>query len=300
MVAWLNARHAHSLPFMRKRITKVAPIAGLAVIYILAARLGLVFDPVSGFATLVWPPTGISLAALLIFGQRLWPGVFIGAFVANLLTGAPVGVALGIGVGNTAEALIGSLLVRRTPNFSFTLERVSSVVALIVFAVFFSTLISASVGVASLSLGHVVSPPHVQETWRAWWIGDMVGAILVAPVILVWRQAPRAQLPGTWVEGLALASAAVLFGVLMFFSNLPGIPVLATPFYQANLLLAILIWAALRFGQRGATATVFFVSVMAVAGTALGYGPFAQPDLHQSLLMLQTFMAILAATFLLL
>src|SRR5436190_21926467 len=97
-------------------------MAGLAAAYIVAARLGLSFNPVGGFATLVWPPTGIALAALLIFGQRLWPGIFVGAIIANMLTGAPLAVAMGIGVGNTLEAVAGAYILKRVPGFTRSLE----------------------------------------------------------------------------------------------------------------------------------------------------------------------------------
>src|SRR5689334_22983815 len=119
---------------MRKRVGDGALIIGLAAIYVLTARLGLAFDPVSGFATLIWPPTGISLAALLLFGYRLWPGILIGAVVANVLGGASLLVALGIGMGNTAEALLGRYFLRRVPGFTPSLETVGSVVGLIVLA----------------------------------------------------------------------------------------------------------------------------------------------------------------------
>jgi mono/diheme cytochrome c family protein len=89
-------------------------MAGLALAYVAAGRLGLSLDAVSGFATLVWAPTGISLAALLHFGRGLWPAVAVGALVVNLWNGAPLGVAAGIAAGNTLEAVVGALLVERT------------------------------------------------------------------------------------------------------------------------------------------------------------------------------------------
>src|SRR3954447_19152843 len=119
---------------MHSHLRQVALTLGLAVLYVLSARLGLAFDPVSGFATLVWPPTGISLAAILLLGNRVAPGIFLGALCANLLAGAPVPVAAGIGIGNACEALVGAFLLRRVPGFSITLERVTSVIALIVCA----------------------------------------------------------------------------------------------------------------------------------------------------------------------
>ena len=125
-------------------------------------------DAVSGFATLVWPPSGLSLAALLIFGPRLWPGVFAGAFIANLLTGAPLLVALGLGTGNTLEAVLAVYALRRIPGFEESLERVVDVVGLILLAAALSTMVSATIGVLSLHLGGIVSAGQLGETWRAW------------------------------------------------------------------------------------------------------------------------------------
>ena len=283
---------------MNHRLRLVALNLGLAVVYILAARVGFAFDPVSGFATVVWPPTGIALAALLLFGNRLALGVFLGAFGANLLAGAPLGVAIGIAAGNTGEALIGTTLLRRVPGFSITLERVSSVVGLIVFSAMLSTLVSATVGVVSLYVGGLVQPPHIRDAWRAWWIGDMVGSLLIAPIILVWSRTSQARPEVHRLETAALVAVITLASTLTFFSELPYVPALATPFHQV-VLVAVLLWAAIRFGQRGAATGVLCVSVAAIVATALGYGPFALPELRAGLLLLQTFMAIVAATCLL-
>src|SRR5438445_5447074 len=106
---------------MSRPARDVALNIGLAILYVVAAQLGLAFDAVAGFATLVWPPTGIAIAALVLRGPALWPGILIGAFVANLLAGASVPVALGIAIGNTLEAVAGAWLLRRIPNFSTTL-----------------------------------------------------------------------------------------------------------------------------------------------------------------------------------
>src|SRR3982751_1547991 len=138
---------------MRKRVADVGIVVGLIGIYILAARIGLSFDAAAGFASLIWPPTGVSLAVLLLLGVRFWPAIFIGAVIANLMTGAPVLVALGIGCGNAGEALIAALLLRRVSGFSVTLETVRSVIALFLFGALLSTLVSATIGTTSLYLG---------------------------------------------------------------------------------------------------------------------------------------------------
>ena len=284
---------------MPNNLRRIALTLGLAAVYALAARLGFAFDPVSGFATVVWPPAGIALAAILLLGNRVAPGVFLGALVANLLAGAPVAAALGIGIGNMAEALLGAAILRRFPGFSSSLENVTSVVALILGAAVVSTSVAATVGVASLHAGGMVRTSGLLETWRAWWIGDMVGTLLIAPLILVWRTAPRAARVIHWLEKSALVATLAIVSALTFFSDLRWVPAVATPFHQVDLLVAVLLWAAIRFGQRGATTAVLCVSAAAIVATALGYGPFVLPELNEGLLLLQTFMAIIAATCLL-
>jgi signal transduction histidine kinase len=275
-------------------------VVALAVVYIVAARAGLMMDAVAGFATLVWPPTGLALAALLVLGHRLWPGVFLGAFVANLLTGAPVLVALGIGVGNTLEAVIAVYALRRIPGFQVSLERLADVIGLIVLAAGLSTMVSATVGVISLYLGGIISSAQVAETWRAWWLGDLIGDLLVAPVFLVWASGPRKLGdPKRRLEALALGISVIGASVLIF-GGAAGPPTATGKFAQAYMFFPLMIWAALRFGQRGAVSMAFIVSVIAVWGTALGHGPFVRPELYLSLIALQTFMGIAAATFLVL
>ena len=284
----------------RSRVRYALAIAALAIVYVVAARAGLMMDAVGGFATLVWPPSGLSLAALLIFGPRLWPGVFLGAFIANVLTGAPVPVAIGIGVGNTLEPLLAAYALRRIPGFDVSLERLSDVVGLIVLAAGLSTMVSATIGVTSLYLGGIVAAGHVAETWRAWWLGDLIADLLVAPVLLVWATGARnLDDPKRRVEALALG-VAVVAASLLIFGGQPGIPTATGRYAQAYLFFPLLIWAALRFGQRGAVTASFVVSVIAVWGTALGHGPFVRVALHQSLIALQTFMGVATATFLVL
>ncbi|HEX9128674.1 MAG TPA: MASE1 domain-containing protein [Gemmatimonadaceae bacterium] len=275
-------------------------IAALAIVYLVAARAGLMMDAVAGFATLVWAPSGLALATLLILGPGLWPGVFIGAFLANLFTGAPIPVALGIGAGNTLEAVLAVYALHRIPGFQVSLERLADVIGLIVLAAGLSTMVSATIGVASLYLGGIVSVAQLGETWRAWWLGDLIADLLVAPVLLVWATGPRRFAnPKRMVETLALG-VAVIAASLLIFGGAAGIPTTTGKFAQAYMFFPLLIWAALRFEQRGAITTAFTVSVIAVWGTALGHGPFVRLALHQSLIALQAFMGVAAATFLVL
>jgi signal transduction histidine kinase len=281
-----------------QRLTYLAAILGLAAVYVVTARLGLSLDAVAGFATLVWPATGIALAALVRFGYRLWPGVFIGAFVTNLLTGAPPLVALGIGVGNTLEAIVGTYALRRIAGFRPSLDRLPDVVGLIVLAAMFSTAVSATIGISSLYLGGIVPLAQAWTAWQAWWLGDLIADLVVAPVLLVWGAMPRVRTTTErFLEAVALVLAVVGVNVLIFGGSAASD---TAAFGQAYLVFPPLIWAALRFGQHGAVTTTFLASWIAVWGTASGHGPFARPVLHESLFALQAFMAVTAATFLVL
>jgi signal transduction histidine kinase len=273
-------------------------MVALAAIYIAAARLGLMMDAVAGFATLVWPASGIALAALLTFGFRLWPGVFVGAFVANAWIGAPWAVALGIAAGNTLEAVIGAYLLMRVPGFRTSLDRVRDVLALVVLAAAASTAVSATTGVLSLYVAGIATRAQLGEAWLAWWVGDAIADLVVAPLLLVHAFAPMPRLaPRRRFEAFVLIAVVVAVNVMIFSSSSANE---VTRIGHAYLVFPPLIWAALRFGQRGAVTTTFLTTVIAIWGTALGDGPFARTELNESLLALQIFMAVVAGTFLVL
>lgn len=271
----------------------------LAAVYVGAARLGLQLDPVSRFATLVWPPTGLSLAALVLFGRNLWPGVALGAAVANVWNGAPVLVAGGIALGNTLEAVLGAYALSRVPGFRPSLERLADVLALIAVALV-STVVSATIGVTSLYAGGLMLGARYAETWWAWWQGDALGDLVVAPFLLTWITALRGRIaPVRLAEAAALAATLVGASLLLLGGDAAQTAGLAA-FRQPTTLLPLLIWAALRFGTQGAGGATLLVSTVAVWSTAMGRGPFIRPELHESLAALQAFLSVVAVTFLVL
>lgn len=276
---------------------------GLALVvvllaYVLSARLGLMLAPVSKLATLVWPPTGIALAALLLKGVRLWPAVMIGAVVANVWSGASFWVATVIGIGNTLEAVLAVVLLTRVAQIRPALDRLVDVIGLVFLAAVLSTTVSATVGTGVLRSAGVALPGHALETWRVWWVGDALGDLVVAPVLLTWSSLgglmPSAR---RVLEALGLTLAVVGLGCFVFFLG-PALD--PAPFRQAHVLFPVLIWAALRFGPRGGTAAIFVTSVFAVSGTLSGHGPFAGAAPGPSLLTLQIFMAVASITVLVL
>ena len=281
----------------RSTVRFVIALILLAAIYTTAARAGLVLDAIAGFATLVWAPTGISIAALLLFGFRLWPAIFVGAFVANSLTGASVLAALGIACGNTLEAVVATAILSRTPGFRLGLDRLEDVARFIVLGAVLSTAISATVGVSTLFLAGTITTSQIAITWRAWWLGDLVGALVVAPMLLVWlSQRSLSSQRQQITEGVVLLLALISVCVYIFGGDTLG---RHSP-EQTYLVFPALIFAALRFGQRGAVTAVFVTTIAAVWGTVSGHGPFARPVLNEGLFALQTFMAIATATFLVL
>jgi signal transduction histidine kinase len=208
---------------------------------------------------------------------------------------------MGIAVGNTAEALMGAWALGRVSSFRRSLTRLRDVLALIAIAAAASTVVSASIGVISLWLGGIVPAGHLGETWAAWWIGDLMGDLIMAPVLLtlfssggMWRDARSSRVART-VEILLLGLLLFAIGALLF-TGRPTSPLIRHPY----MIFPLLIWAAVSFGTRGAALAVFVVSGVAIAGAARGGGPFASPRLAATLWELQTFMAIVAATTLIL
>jgi signal transduction histidine kinase len=275
-----------------------AQAIAVAAVYAGAARLGLLVAPVGGFASLVWPPTGIALAVLVAGGYRFWPSIALGAFVANVWARAPAEVAAGIAAGNTLEALLGAYLLRRFGGVGRSLDGLRQVLALVVLGAVVSTTVSATLGVASLAVGEVISRAEVAETWRAWWVGDALGALIVAPLLLAWSAPPHDRRAGRRrIEAVALAASLAAASALVF-GHSPTSE--AHGFLAPYLLMPFLLWAVIRFSMQGATAAIFLVSTIAVLGTALGRGPFAEGSLSRGLLLLQLFMAVTATTVLVL
>ena len=276
--------------------SRLAAIASIAVVYLAAAKLGFLMALTAEQVSLVWPPTGLALSVLLLFGLDLWPAILIGAFLANVTTHEPPLVALAIAVGNTLEAVVAAHLLRRYAKLDRTLDTLGQALGLVVFGAVGSTLVSATIGVGSLCFGGVQPWVSFGSLWWTWWLGDAAGALLIVPALLTWHAwrdaAPRrigeaALLLG----GLALTSAAVFTGPLREAS---------AHFPLAYIVFPFLIWAATRFGTAGAAAANIVTASIAIWGTLHGWGPYAVGALADRLMLLQVFMAVVSTTGLLL
>lgn len=266
----------------------------LFLAYYLTARFGLTFEPVSGFATFIWPPTGISLAILLLYGYSLWPAIFLGAFLVNISVGASIPLGIGIAIGNSLEAVVGVYLLTKLIKFRPSLDRLEDALGLIIFGAFLSTVVSATIGVYSLFLLGMINSQALVETWLAWWIGDMLGNLIIAPLILVWNKPGKfLTIRSKLFEGI-LASSLFIFCILILFTNILGFENKIQPL--SHIIFPPLIWFALRFSQRTALTAIFITTFIAVMGTFNGVGPFVRESLLDRLLRLQSYMGVLAAT----
>jgi integral membrane sensor domain MASE1/anti-sigma regulatory factor (Ser/Thr protein kinase) len=265
----------------------VLKVAGIAAVYYGAAKLGLNLAFSAKSVTAVWPPTGIALAALVLWGYRYWPGVALGALLANLWTGVPFYTVLGITAGNTLEALVGAYLLLQVADFDPKLERVRDVIALVVLAAGVSTTVSATIGVLSLLAGGEIDAAEFGTTWRTWWLGDMGGDLLVAPALMIgvthW---PYNRAPGRAVEAAVLALITAGLSVFVFTQSL-GLTYLLFP---------PLVFAALRFWQPGAAGAALLMAAIAIPLTENGHGPFSANSPDERLLLAQTFVGVACLT----
>ncbi|HMJ86657.1 MAG TPA: MASE1 domain-containing protein, partial [Vicinamibacterales bacterium] len=216
----------------------------LASLYLLAGKLGLALAFVHANATAVWPPTGIALAAILILGPRAWPGIFVGAFLVNQTTAGSLWTSLAIAVGNTLEALIGAYAINRFAGGRVALRRGRSLALFVAIAALMSTPISATVGVTSLLVAGFASPAQYGRTWLTWWLGDAVGAIVVAPTLLLWAEDWHLR----WSRRELMERSLVLVSLI----GVGWVVFVVWDYPVGFLTIPICLWAAFRFGQREA------------------------------------------------
>jgi diguanylate cyclase (GGDEF)-like protein len=279
---------------MGKKRGNLATIVVVALIYFAAAKLGLKFAFLHPSATAVWVPTGISLTAFLILGYRVWPAIFIGAFLANVTTVGSVLTSIAIGIGNTLEGVLGCYLVNRFAASRRFFERAQDIFRFALLAGMVSTALSATIGVTTLALAGFADWAMYSTIWYTWWLGDGVGAVVVTPLVLLWRENPRLKWSCNQIIELAVLFLGLFLTAYVVFGGPFHSVVKHYPFEY--LCIPFLIWAAFRFGRRKAATATFFLAVIATWGTLHGFGPFSSQSQNTSLLLLQAFMGIVAVT----
>ena len=282
-----------SLGRMSQSLRRVLLLFGLAACYYLGAKLGLRFAFINSSVTTIWPPAGIALAGFVLLGYRVWPAILGAAFLANFTTTGAILPSIGIAVGNTAEGLLGAYLVNRFARGGRVFDRVRDILRFTALAALLSTMVAASLGVASLLLGGLLSWGDAPRVWLTWWLGDAVGDIVIAPALILWigvRPAPSLSRAQLW-EALALAATCVTVSYALFGGLFP------TRHYPLTVLLwPVMIWVSFRFTPREAATAMVIVSIIAIVSTLAHEGPFSQYNTNESLVLLQVWTGITAIT----
>jgi len=259
--------------------------------YFLMGQLGLSFAYVNPSASAVWAPAGIALAAFLTLGSRVWPAVLLAAFLVNVTTAGSIVTSLAIAIGNTLEAALGAYLVNRFAagreafRSSNTVFRFTAIIALC------CTPVSATVGVMALALSGFAAWANFATIWMTWWLGDLSGILVVTPLIILWSTGPFRRRWTEVAEAMSLLILLIPTGLLVF-GNLIGSHDKNYPL--EFMCVPLFLWAAFRLGRREAISVVAILSVIAVWGSHLGYGPFVRASANESFLLLQSYTSMWA------
>jgi diguanylate cyclase (GGDEF)-like protein len=267
---------------------------GLAVVYFIVGKLGLTLAFLNASTSAVWPCTGIALAALLIFGYRVWPAIFVGAFFVNFTTAGTALTAATIAAGSSLEAVVGCYLVTRFAAGRNAFLRSQNIFKFVLLAGMVGSAVSASIGSATLVFAHLAEPSRELSIWLTWWLGDGAGALVVTPLLLLWAENPTRN----WTRQQIIELSFLFFGLVStsWFVFGYGFHKVVKDYPFEYLCFPFLVWAAFRFGRRKAATAICVLAVIATWGTVHGYGPFARVSQNTSLLLLQSFMAIVAVT----
>src|SRR5881398_2330955 len=279
---------------MQTRRFSGLPLIGiLAIIYFIIGKLGLMLASLHASASPVWPSAGIALAATLLFGYRVWPAIFVGAFLVNLTTAGNVATSLAIASGNTLEAICGAWLVNRFAGGTTVFDRPQGVFKFALAAVV-STIISPAFGVTSLALAGFADWANYGAIWLTWWLGDTTSDLLIAPLIILWSIASKRR----WNRREAVEVGILLLLLFVLSEAVFGgwLTISARNYPSAFICGAIVIWTAFRFTQRETATGIFILSAIAIWGTLHGFGAFAAETENQSLLALQYWTAVVTIT----
>jgi signal transduction histidine kinase len=261
-------------------------VAALVAAYAGAAQLSYAFDFAGPVAAIVWLPVGVGIAFLYLGGLRLFPGVIAGDLLANNYGTLPLGTALLQSVGNVLEVVVAVVIMQRLVRRGSPLDSVANLAALLL-AIATGTALSATIGTTANWMGGVVDSDAFGTIWRTWWLGDFIGAIVVVPLVLAWYKRPPAMLSGWRIaEAAVLAVVVVLITGMASRHHEPGI----------YLVFPALIWAALRFGRRGATLAIAVTVAIVVWNTTHYSGPFAVHPVSDAVLRTQLFIAVVAGS----
>jgi signal transduction histidine kinase len=272
---------------------RVAEVVAAALAYLILARVSLSFASLNASVTPVWPPTGLAIALVLMRGNSMLAAVLAGAFLANFMTTPSIPTSIAIAVGNSLEALVASVLLRRWADGERVFYSPVGIGKFALIVIGAAAPVSATIGAAALAVTGFAMWTGLLPVWMTWWLGDLAGAILITPALVLWtRTWSGAETREVAHQTVLTLVGAALVGLLAFSPVSPA----PTGVRGALAFLAImpLLWAALRLGLRDTATTALVISSFAVWGVIAETSPFNQTTLNDSLLLLVAF--IVAAT----
>ncbi|MEH2522082.1 signal transduction histidine kinase [Bradyrhizobium sp. AZCC 1610] len=272
----------------RRGTSYAGGLVAIGVIYFALAKAGLALASLHPSATPIWPPTGVALAAVLLWGYRTWPAIFAAAVIANAMTAGSVATAIAIATGNSLEAVVGAYLINRWSSGCNTFSTPNSVAKFALICFVIATPISASIGLTSLATAGYIERTNFANAWVTWWLGDVTGALVIAPVIVLWASSHfHAFNRNDFLETVGVLATAAAVGLIAFSPLIEQ-----TPSRDPLGFLAILpmLWAALRRGPRDTATVALVLSGITIWGTLTGGGPFTTADLNASFLLVLMFL----------
>jgi len=255
-----------------------------------AGKLGDVLQTInSGGIGPVWPAAGVALGAILLFGYSVWPGVAAGAFLLASLSPLPLWAAFAYAAGTTLAALIAAFLLRHIADFRPSLSRLRDVLGLILFGALGSAIVSASIGTSILYAARVRGWSGFGPAWLIYLLGDIMGVLLVTPVLLTFTDLLRIR-PFSRIAELVAGQSLLVVVCFIIFGDLPLISVKLH--ILAFAVLPFVVGAAIRFGVSGVSLATLLISLIATIETALGSGPFASNNHFLNAVLLDVFFGV--------
>ncbi|WP_375763621.1 MASE1 domain-containing protein [Bradyrhizobium sp. Pha-3] len=263
-------------------------LIAIGVTYFALAKGGLALASIHPNATPIWPPTGVALAAVLLWGYRTSPAIFMAAAMANATTAGSIATAIAIATGNSLEAVVGAYLINRWSSGCNTFSTPNSVAKFALICFVIATPISASIGLTSLATAGYIERTNFANAWVTWWLGDVTGALVIAPVIVLWASSHyHAFNRDDFLETVGVLATAAAVGLIAFSPLIEQ-----TPSRNPLGFLAILpmLWAALRRGPRDTATVALVLAGITIWGTLTGGGPFTTADINVSFLLVLMFL----------
>lgn len=272
--------------------------AAVAIPYTLSGLLGLRFAVLPGEITAVWIPAGIALAAVLVWGKQIWPGIFIGSFAISLIhydvTPSVLITGFASTLGNILTAVVGVSLIQRFAHTRYPFNQAWAVFVFVVFGAILSQLISATIGITALCLSQSAPWSIFGFAFLTWWISNSAGVLIVTPTLLTWYSFfCHASAHKSSINIRRMSREIAVWLVLMiividlaFWNN----------FSVEYLILTLLIWSVFRFPKHWTTLAIMLTNLMAILGTAQGNSIFFREEINQSLLFLNSFIGVVSIT----